>query len=306
MTEQKHFARLARARTALEGLSVADAFGGFYEGAHPAIIAQAVRARRLPEPPWRFTDDTNMALSVFAVLGQCGEIDQDRLARSFAEHYEAGRGYGMGMHRLLPRLRLGESWRELAPALFRGQGSFGNGGAMRVAPVGGYFADDLAAAAEHARRSAEVTHAHPEAAAGAIAAAVAGGIAWAARREDAPPSRPDLIERVLPYVPPGRVHDGLVRAHDLPPGAPLEEVIASLGNGSHVSAMDTVPFALWCAGERLASYEEAFWLTLSGGGDCDTTCAIVGGIVVLYSGSDGIPAAWRKRREDLPAWAFGG
>lgn len=46
--------------------------------------------------------------------------------------------------------------------LFYGQGSYGNGAAMRVAPLGAYFADDLALATQQARLSAEVTHAHAE------------------------------------------------------------------------------------------------------------------------------------------------
>jgi ADP-ribosylglycohydrolase len=54
-----------------------------------------------------------------------------------------------------------------------------------------------------------------------------------------------------------------------------------------------VPFALRCAAAPVDSFEAAIWLTLSGLGDCDTTAAIVGGIVVLRSGVDGIPAPWR-------------
>jgi ADP-ribosylglycohydrolase len=37
------------------------------------------------------------------------------------------------------------------------------------------------------------------------------------------------------------------------------------------------------------------------GGDIDTTCAIVGGIVVGAVGLAGIPADWRASREPLPA-----
>jgi hypothetical protein len=62
---------------------------------------------------------------------------------------------------------------------------------MRVAPVGAYFADDLAQAAEQAHRSARVTHAHPEASAGAIAVAIAA--AWAYRLRVRP-----RVPRALP------------------------------------------------------------------------------------------------------------
>ena len=42
--------------------------------------------------------------------------------------------------------------------------------------------------------------------------------------------------------------------------------------------------------------------TLSGLGDRDTTCAIVGGIVACFVGAAGIPAAWLHAREPLPDW----
>jgi len=41
-------------------------------------------------------------------------------------------------------------------------------------------------------------------------------------------------------------------------------------------------------------------LTISGGGDCDTNAAIVGGIVALSVGREGIPNDWLKAREPLP------
>jgi ADP-ribosylglycohydrolase len=79
------------------------------------------------------------------------------------------------MYELLPQLRAGHPWHAAAAALFGGQGLFGNGAAMRVAPLGACFADDLGLVVECAARSAEVTHAHPEAIAGTVAVAVASG-----------------------------------------------------------------------------------------------------------------------------------
>lgn len=72
-----------------------------------------------------------------------------------------------------------------------------------------------------------------------------------------------------------------------------------LGNGSQVISEDTVPFCVWCAARHLDDYEEAMWQTVSALGDRDTTCAIVGGIVVLAVGIDGIPDEWRRSRESL-------
>lgn len=70
-----------------------------------------------------------------------------------------------------------------------------------------------------------------------------------------------------------------------------------LGSGFLVTVPDTVPFAVWSAARRLADYTEAILDTVAGDGDCDTTCAMVGGIVSLYVGVDGIRAAWRVARE---------
>jgi ADP-ribosylglycohydrolase len=72
-----------------------------------------------------------------------------------------------------------------------------------------------------------------------------------------------------------------------------------LGSGFLVTAPDTVPFALWCAARHLDNYGEALLSTLEGDGDCDTNCAIVGGIVSLYTNGSGIPEAWLQSREGL-------
>jgi ADP-ribosylglycohydrolase len=66
--------------------------------------------------------------------------------------------------------------------------------------------------------------------------------------------------------------------------------------------MDTVPYSLWCAANWLDDFEEAFWQTASGGGDVDTTCAIVGGIIAARS-TETIPQTWIQHREKLPDWA---
>jgi ADP-ribosylglycohydrolase len=293
--------RLERARAALEGLSVGDAFGErFFQ--HPDVVGNLIMHRALPAPPWPYTDDTEMALSIAATLRRYGGIDQDALAESFAARYDPSRGYGPAMHRLMRRIGGGESWRTAAASLFEGQGSYGNGAAMLVAPLGAYFADDLDLAVEHARRSAEVTHAHPEGIAGAVAVAAAAAWAWRIGQGQAPPE--SLLELVLPHVPAGEVQSRLRRATNLSPGAPVVTAVGILGNGIAISAQDTVPFCLWCASSWLKDYEAALWTTASGLGDVDTTCAIVGGIVAAASGVVGIPTEWRAAREPLPNWPF--
>lgn len=298
---------LTRARCSLEGLSVGDAFGETFF-IHPELVDGLIAERALATRTWNYTDDTMMAMSIFSVLRQQGHIDQALLARSFAERYDRTRGYGPSMHRLLWEIKCGEDWAERAQSLFGGQGSFGNGSAMRVAPLGAFFAGDIDAVVEQAIRASVITHTHDEAIAGAIAVAVAAAQAFGLRQGAAAagqaPGRSEFLDLILPHVPESEVRSKIRQARDMASNASVQFAVSVLGNGVKVSAQDTVPFALWCAGEQLANYEEALWLTVSGLGDRDTTCAIVGGIVASYTGIEGIPRAWIDTREQLPDWPF--
>src|SRR5205814_470367 len=75
------------------------------------------------------------------------------------------------------------------------------------------------------------------------------------------------------------------------------EVAKALGNGSLVTAPDTVPFCLWIAAHHADNFVEALAQTIPCGGDCDTNAAIVGGIVALSAGSDSIPSDWLETKE---------
>jgi ADP-ribosylglycohydrolase len=296
-----HEERLRRARISLEGLSVGDAFGDqfFKNGA-----ANLLESRTLPNLPWRYTDDTNMALSIYENLRLYGEIRQDELARSFARHYNPFRGYGPAMHRVLMQIQDGEHWKNVSRTLFSGQGSYGNGAAMRVAPIGAYFADDMELVIKNAYLSADVTHAHPEGIAGAIATAVAVALTWQLKSRNEKVSRQDFIDLVMPHVPGGFTREKLRHARNLAAGASVNLAVSALGNGSQISAQDTVPLVLWSAGELMSDFVEAMWQTADASGDIDTNCAIVGGIVALYTGIESIPAEWLQAREPLPEWAF--
>lgn len=286
---------IKRALLSLEGLSVGDALGAALgEGDTLPAVAIQIENRELPSGTWGWTDDTHMALSIVEVLAEFEEIEQDALAELFAERYidEPYRGYAGGAKRLLTRLGDGADWRELAPRLFDG-GSYGNGGAMRAAPIGGYFAENPVKATQEAKKSAMVTHAHPEGQAGAIAVAV--GAAIAASKDY--PRGNAFLEAIAEYVPDSEVLDGIrlaMRIHS----DEFAEAVKRLGTGWGVSAQDTVPFCLWCTAHHLDSYEDALWKTAAASGDRDTTCAIVGGIVALSARE--VPKGWIERREALP------
>jgi ADP-ribosylglycohydrolase len=163
---------------------------------------------------------------------------------------------------------------------------------MRAAPVGAYFERELERAAAEAAKSAEVTHAHPDGQAGAVAVAVAAAVI---RNAQTPA---EVFAAVLAHTPSGATRSGIEHASRFPLDRSVDAAVEELGNGSRVLSEDTVPFGLWCVGKAFHSYEEALWTTVAGLGDRDTTCAIVGGLLSLR-GTTAIPEDWVRFREPL-------
>ncbi|MFC7218611.1 ADP-ribosylglycohydrolase family protein [Streptomyces polyrhachis] len=287
---------LERALDSLRGLSVGDALGSqFFVPDNRPLLG----GRELPPAPWQWTDDTEMACSVVLVLAAHGRIDQDALAASFARRHDFDRGYGPAVTRMLRRIRQeGADWRELAAALFNGRGSWGNGAAMRIAPLGAWYAGRVEQAVHQAEISAYVTHQHREAVVGAMAVAAAAALV----ADPAGAPRPvALLDAVTELIPRSAVAQGVRRARDLLDYDDVATVAAVLGNGRRTSAHDTVPFALWSVARNLGDYEGAFWSTVRAGGDVDTMCAIVGGVLAARR-EWAPPSAWLERTEPLPDW----
>ncbi|MFE6054753.1 ADP-ribosylglycohydrolase family protein [Kitasatospora sp. NPDC056446] len=285
---------------ALVGLSVADALGAQFFV--PETARAHLASRTDPPGPWPWTDDTEMACSVYAAHTERGTIDTFDLTHAFARRHDFDRGYGPAANRLLRLVREGGDAEALAAELFDGQGSYGNGAAMRVAPLGAAYPEDPAAVLRPAADTAVITHVHPQAVDGAIAVAVAAAYAVRARTESMTPTA--FLEAVVELTPYGVVREALAEAVRLLAEPDARAVARLLGNGSRTSAVDTVPYALWCAARNLADYRAAVWEAIAAGGDMDTVAAITGGVVAAHTGTHGIPASWIAAREPLPGWAF--
>jgi ADP-ribosylglycohydrolase len=144
-------------------------------------------------------------------------------------------------------------------------GSFGNGSAMRVTPVGFAF-DTLEEVLDWAVRSAAVTHDHPEGIRGAQATAAA--IFLARGGQDKEQIR-EAIESRFGY--------NLSRSlSEIRPAYEFNE-----------TCQDTVPQAMIAFLES-TDYEDAVRNAISLGGDADTLACITGGIAEAYYG--GVPA----------------
>lgn len=203
-----------------------------------------------------FTDDTVMTVAVAAAFLDCADTDPDeiireKISKSMRLYGGAfpGAGYGGMFQRWLRDPDMGA------------YGSFGNGSAMRVSPVGWLF-DDIGAVRHAAKLSAEVTHNHPEGIKGAEATAAA---IFLARTGHSKPEIKEYIEREFGYK--------LDRTCD--------EIRP---NYRHVeSCQETVPEAItaFLEGE---DFEDVIRTAVSLGGDCDTLTAIAGSIAEGYYG----------------------
>ena len=296
-----HTVRVERMRLSLTALGIGDALGEMLSY-QPQSAPRRLTEDDLPAGPWFHTDDTEMAISVAAVLKAHGFIHQDALAKRFVRRFERdpGRGYGSMTRMQMQEILAGANWRDTAVNAFGGQGSKGNGSAMRVAPLGGYFGDDLERCVKEARASSVVTHTHPEGAAGAIAIALGAALTWQFKDFDGSKYSAKFFSELLQLTPESEVRRGIILASQIPGDMPAEVAAKALGNGSLVTAPDTVPFCLWIAAHHRNNLVQSLAETIRVGGDCDTNAAIVAGIVALSVGPSAIPKDWIKSREPLP------
>lgn len=152
-----------RACGALLGTFLGDALGMPFEGAaateFPARV-EMVAARR---GRGTYTHDTQMMIALAESLIEHGRVEPQHLARAFRDAYDPGHGCGGGTRPVLELWAAGTPVADAARQVFEGQGSRGDGAAMRVAPVGVRFATDPDRLRDEAARSAQLTHAHPSA-----------------------------------------------------------------------------------------------------------------------------------------------
>lgn len=295
-TQADHALRMERAIRSLHGLALGDALGEMISY-HWDQAWEKIAKDDLPAGPWFHTDDTEMAISVVEVLKHHGCIHQEALARRFATRFERDheRGYGKMTRLQMRELLAGAKWRRTAAEAFNGQGSMGNGGAMRVAPLGAFHAGAPALAAGEAAKSSVVTHTHPEGIAGTIAVAVAASLVAARESEF---SAHSYFEDVLELTPTGETRTGIEKARTMPLDSEPESAARILGNGSRVTAQDTVPYALWCAARHLNDFPKAIACAAGVNGDCDTNAAIAGGIVAADPATV-ISPWWLKQMEPI-------
>jgi len=243
----------------------------------------------------RYTDDTAMMIGVSESLIEKKGFDADHMAQTFLRNYdsEPGRGYGPGPPLIFRMMKSGLSWEEAAGNIYPG-GSYGNGSAMRVAPIGLFYYDNPRQLREIACQSSRITHTHPLAMEGAALQAYA--VALAVKTE------PDKLEKYKILAELNNFAEAHVYQEKLQTikillkeAAHKSKVVIELGNT--VEAFNSVPVSIY---SFLANcgFKNALNYALSLGGDRDTISAMTGAIAGACYGIEDIPEEWVNTLEN--------
>jgi poly(ADP-ribose) glycohydrolase ARH3 len=280
-----------RFRGCLIGLAVGDATGAPYEGVPGDMIYRMGPASSIVETPSEetryYTDDTQMAIGVAEALIECSEIREEVLCAAFAKNYDPARGYGQGARRIIEAIITGEDWRGLAQTILPG-GSLGNGAAMRVAPVGLMFCDDLDLVSAQAELSAHPTHLHPLGVDGARILALAVALATRGQRF----VRSDFFAELQKRAKTEEFQWQLSVAAQLRPS----DIIAGFGNG--LEAHRSVVTAVCCFAGSPDCYADVIRRAIGQGNDTDTLAAMAGAISGARLGIEAIPEHLIESLED--------
>jgi len=237
----------------------------------------------------RYTDDTAMMIVIAeALIENNGKLDASDLAWRFVEAYEKEpwRGYGPGPPRIFKLIKRGDGPLELDKKLYPG-GSFGNGGAMRITPIGLLFYDDFDELRNAVADACKPTHNHPLAIEGALLEAAS--IAKAVRLEPLSEidSR-DFVEELMSEVAESEIYlEKLKRIPSLlESNASRKQIVKSLGNS--VEAFNSVPTAIYCY-LREQDPLSSIRLAISIGGDIDTISCMAAAIAGAHKGFEALP-----------------
>jgi poly(ADP-ribose) glycohydrolase ARH3 len=280
---------------ALVGTAVGDAVGSGFEG-RPAAEVDAIKWAADKQEILPYTDDTHMMIGVAESLIQKEGFDGEHMAHVFIRNYgiEPWRGYGPGPPNVFRMIRDGEAWDKAAEKLYHG-GSYGNGSAMRIAPLAVFYHNDLNMLREVAYRSSQITHSHVLGKEGAALQACSVALAVELEYSEAFDTR-GFLSRLDEIVKHETYKQKLESAAVLLGEVDKTKAVAGLGNG--VEAFNSVPTAIYSFLSHSNSFKDVVLFAVSLGGDTDTIAAMAGAIAGAYLGVDAVPNKWRLKLEN--------
>jgi poly(ADP-ribose) glycohydrolase ARH3 len=300
LTSLSHEILRDKFKGAILGCFLGDAFGSGFEGMNlnQAMFHMGTLSKKFPRS---YTDDTDMTLALGESIIQSGEIDPEEIAKQFSLTCDLTRGFAIGTIKAVLALRAGLPWHQVGRIVFE-KGSFGNGAAMRVSPVGLFYHHYLDELQEAALKQATVTHVHPLGQWGAVMQAAT--IGWAVNQDPKGPfKKKEVIVHLREVLWRGpieymkalnKIEEMVVQDKKLQ----ARELVQSLGNG--VEAHLSVPSACYIAITYSPDFCDAIRAAISLGGDTDTIAGMVGAIVGAHVGEKGLPLEWIEQLEDGP------
>jgi poly(ADP-ribose) glycohydrolase ARH3 len=279
----------------LVGTAIGDALGARREGKGMSrsedIVSLAGKLEQLI-----YTDDTHMTIGIAESLIENNGFDGGHMAKTFIRNYEdePWRGYGPGPPIIFRMIKSGEAWHSAADGLYSG-GSFGNGSAMRVAPVGLLYSHNLERLREIAHQSSTITHSHELGKEGAALQACAVALALNTPSHEEI-DREAFLSRLWDFIRDQLYKEKIDRIRELLGEQDKARVVAMLGNG--IEAPRSVPTAIYCFLKQPQSYKDTVIFAVSLGGDTDTIAAMAGAISGAYLGMEAIPSEWHTKLEN--------
>ncbi|CAH0380613.1 unnamed protein product [Bemisia tabaci] len=320
-------------RACLAGVVLGDCLGVPFEGIEKVVkrdLSDFLNALDQPDAklaPLRYSDDTAMTRSIAESLVENQKVDENDIAQRFTDVYfkEPNRGYGEGVVQVFTKWRtsLDDLWNP-AKEQYNGDGSYGNGGAMRVAPIALFCHNSHDLLVKTVTSVTKLTHTNPLAISGALFQSMAIqqalsldpdekldekiflknlrekieaieetiyddhgfdlGKNWYYR------NRINIIEKLLEECRLKNVSD--------------EEVVSSLGH--YVDALNSVPTALFCflrSTQKIPHIQtnnalrRTIEYAISLGGDTDTIASMAAALVGSYYGEEVIPQYYLKHTE---------
>lgn len=255
----------------------------------------------------RYTDDTAMLLAVASWLIEYPTAGEENLLKHLSHHYDPERRFGPGTARIIEVFRTQpDKWKSLATAFFH-QGSYGNGSAARVAPVGLYYHHYLPRLRAIALRSSNPTHSHILARQGSVLQAAAVALAIRLADRFSPSVFLELLQREVEAIGESGEDTSVfqeklkIMAQGIRQSAHPGKLVEELGNG--IQVQESVPSAIYCFLSSPRSFKDAVTNAIFLGGDTDTIACLTGAISGAFLGYGELPASWlsKIREKEFPA-----
>lgn len=240
----------------MKGAIIGDIIGSTHEFWHKVTMKDF----QLFPPHSTFTDDTVLTIAVYDSIKNNTPYEETFM--KWIKKYP-NKGYG------------GMFWGWITSKEKKPYGSKGNGAGMRVSAIGWLF-DTEEDVLREAKKSAEITHDHPEGIESAQAVAMC---IYMARKKQSKEDIRKYIEEKFKY--------NLSR--------PFREVWDSYKRSE--LAIDTIPYSIQCFLDS-DSFEDSIRNAVALGGDADTLAAITGSISEAYYGLD--ENLWKEAKRYLP------